>query len=269
MASDFTSAYLAKREKEKKQTASGSSSGSANVQNTDSKHAQTSFSDAYLAKRYNDGALADRHAQSVVDDIGYDPDTGTWYSISWRDELARRRYNPTQIQGVFEQAQRLQNAADALNPGEDSRRQRPTPDYGLIDNYNQSSNNLSLAARSRALAQKALADYEKQYRTQLDSYGPYIDGSGKDVAGQYDARKKAVDDANQAYDDALALYQKDQWLSEKARRDVEELKEIDRYNAAKDKYDQANEQALSAWSSYYSMLYRAQDFDAQQHNPYT
>ena len=226
MASDFTSAYLAKREKEKKQTASGSSSGSANVQNTDSKHAQTSFSDAYLAKRYNDVSLADRQAQSVVDDIGYDPDTGTWYSISWRDELARRRYNPTQIQSVFEQAQRLQNAADALNPGEDSHRQRPTPDYGLIDNYNQSSNNLSLAARSRALAQKALADYEKQYRTQLDSYGPYIDGSGKDVAGQYDARKKAVDDANQAYEDALALYQKDQWLSEKARRDVDDLESI-------------------------------------------
>lgn len=269
MASDFTSAYLAKREKEKKQTASGSSSGSTNVQSADSKRAQTSFSDAYLAKRYNDGALADRQAQSAVDDIGYDPDTGKWYSIGWRDELARRRYNPTQIQSVFEQAQGLQKAADALNPGEDSRRQRPTPDYGLIDNYNQSSNNLSLAARSRALAQKALTEYEKQYRTQLDSYGPFMDNSGKDTAGQHNARKKAVDDANQAYEDALALYQKDQWLSEKARRDVEELKEIDRYNAAKDKYDQANEQALSAWSSYYSMLYRAQDFDAQQQNPYT
>lgn len=269
MANDFTSAYLAKREKEKKQTASGSSSGSANGQNTDSKRAQTSFSDAYLAKRYNDGALADRQAQSAVDDIGYDPDTKKWYSIGWRDELARRRYNPTQIQSVFEQAQGLQKAADALNPGEDSRRQRPTPDYGLIDNYNQSSNNLSLAARSRALAQKALAEYEKQYRAQLDSYGPFMDNSGKDTAGQYNARKKAVDDANQAYEDALALYQKDQWLSEKARRDVEELKEIDRYNAAKDKYDQANEQALSAWSSYYSMLYKAQDFDAQQQNPYT
>lgn len=269
MASDFTSAYLAKREKEKKQAASGSSSGSANVQSADSKRAQTSFSDAYLAKRYNDGALADRQAQSAVDDIGYDPDTGEWYSIGWRDELARRKYNPSQLQSVFESAQGLQKSADALNPGADPHLQRPSPDYGLIDNYNQSTNGLSLAARSRALAQKALADYEKQYRSQLDSYGPYVDGSGKDVAGQYNARKKAVEQADQAYEDALALYQKDQWLSEKARKDVETLKQINEYTAAKDKYDQANEQALSAWSDYYSMLYRAQDFDSQQQNPYT
>lgn len=269
MASDFTSAYLAKREKEKKQAASGSSSGSANVQSADSKRAQTSFSDAYLAKRYNDGALADRQAQSAVDDIGYDPDTGKWYSIGWRDELARRKYNPSQLQSVFESAQGLQKSADALNPGADPHLQRPSPDYGLIDNYNQSTNGLSLAARSRALAQKALADYEKQYRSQLDSYGPYVDGSGNDVAGQYNARKKAVEQADQAYEDALALYQKDQWLSEKARKDVETLKQIDEYTAAKYKYDQANEQALSAWSDYYSMLYRAQDFDSQQQNPYT
>lgn len=269
MASDFTSAYLAKREKEKKQAASGSSSGSANVQSADSKRAQTSFSDAYLAKRYNDGALADRQAQAAEDDIDYDPETGKWYSVSWRDELARRKYNPSQLQSVFESAQGLQKSADALNPGADPHLQRPSPDYGLIDNYNQSTNGLSLAARSRALAQKALADYEKQYRTQLDSYGPYVDGSGKDVAGQYNARKKAVEQADQAYEDALALYQKDQWLSEKARKDVETLKQIDEYTAAKDKYDQANEQALSAWSDYYSMLYRAQDFDSQQQNPYT
>ena len=259
MASEFVNAYLKKREEEKKANPSSSVSD------------RSQFAQEYLSKRY-EGDVSGMAQRADANDIYYDFVTGKSYSASQRAAARAKEASyikPRRLQSVFEQAQELQKAADALNPGEDPHRQRPTPDYGLIDNYNQSSNNLSLAARSRALAQKALAEYEKQYRTQLDSYGPYIDGSGKDVAGQYNARKKAVDDANQAYEDALALYQKDQWLSEKARRDVEELKEIDRYNAAKDKYDQANEQALSAWSSYYSMLYRAQDFDAQQQNPYT
>ena len=259
MASEFVNAYLKKREEEKKANPSSSVSD------------RSQFAQEYLSKRY-EGDVSGMAQRADANDIYYDFVTGKSYSASQRAAARAKEasyINPRRLQSALDAAQSMQKEADALNPGEDSRRQRPTPDYGLIDNYNQSSNNLSLAARSRALAQKALAEYEKQYRTQLDSYGPFMDNSGKDTAGQYNARKKAVDDANQAYEDALALYQKDQWLSEKARRDVEELKEIDRYNAAKDKYDQANEQALSAWSSYYSMLYRAQDFDAQQHNPYT
>lgn len=259
MASEFVNAYLKKREEEKK----------ANPSSSVSERSQ--FAQEYLSKRY-EGDVSGMAQRADANDIYYDFVTGKSYSASQRAAARAKEASyikPRRLQSALDAAQSMQKEADALNPGEDSRRQRPTPDYGLIDNYNQSSNNLSLAARSRALAQKALAEYEKQYRTQLDSYGPFMDNSGKDTAGQYNARKKAVDDANQAYEDALALYQKDQWLSEKARRDVEELKEIDRYNAAKDKYDQANEQALSAWSSYYSMLYRAQDFDAQQQNPYT
>lgn len=259
MASEFVNAYLKKREEEKKANPSSSVSD------------RSQFAQEYLSKRY-EGDVSGMAQRADANDIYYDFVTGKSYSASQRAAARAKEASyikPRRLQSALDAAQSMQKEADALNPGEDSRRQRPTPDYGLIDNYNQSSNNLSLAARSRALAQKALAEYEKQYRTQLDSYGPFMDNSGKDTAGQYNARKKAVDDANQAYEDALALYQKDQWLSEKARRDVEELKEIDRYNAAKDKYDQANEQALSAWSSYYSMLYRAQDFDAQQQNPYT
>lgn len=259
MASEFVNAYLKKREEEKKANPSSSVSD------------RSQFAQEYLSKRY-EGDVSGMAQRADANDIYYDFVTGKSYSASQRAAARAKEASyikPRRLQSALDAAQNMQKEADALNPGEDSRRQRPTPDYGLIDNYNQSSNNLSLAARSRALAQKALAEYEKQYRTQLDSYGPFMDNSGKDTAGQYNARKKAVDDANQAYEDALALYQKDQWLSEKARRDVEELKEIDRYNAAKDKYDQANEQALSAWSSYYSMLPKAEDFASNQQNAYS
>lgn len=271
MASDFTSAYLAKREKEKKQAASGSSSGSANVQSADSKRAQTSFSDAYLAKRYNDGALADRQAQAAEDDIDYDPETGKWYSVSWRN----RKYNASRMKSALDSAQSMQKEADRYS---NILMREPEsgvlmPDYDAIVAANNSQNSLSLAARSRALAQKALADYEKQYRTQLDSYGPYVDGSGKDVAGQYNARKKAVDEANQAYEDAFADYQKKQQAADYARRQDDKRKALQnewaQYKQIQADKSKAETDAAQAWNNYYSMLPRAEDFASNQQNAYS
>lgn len=146
------------------------------------------------------------------------------------------------------------------------------PDYDAIVAANNSQNSLSLAARSRALAQKALADYEKEYRTQLDSYGPYIDGSGKDVAGQYNARKKAVDDANQAYEDAFADYQKKQQAADYARRQDDKRKALQnewaQYKQIQADKSKAEADAAEAWKKYYFVLPRAEDFASNQKNAY-
>lgn len=254
MASEFVNAYLKKREEEKRANPSSSVSD------------RSQFAQEYLSKRY-EGASSDMTPRADANDIYYDFATGKSYSVSQR--AATRR-----IQSAREQAQTLQKQADRYS---NILMREPEsgvlmPDYDAIVAANNSQNSLSLAARSRALAQKALADYEKQYRTQLDSYGPYVDGSGKDVAGQYNARKKAVDDANQAYEDAFADYQKKQQAADYARRQDDKRKALQnewaQYKQIQADKSKAETDAAEAWKSYYSMLPKAEDFASNQQNPY-
>lgn len=270
MASDFTSAYLAKREKEKKQAASGSSSGSANVQNTESKHAQTSFSDAYLAKRYNDGALADRQAQSAVDDIGYDPDTGKWYSISWQN----RKYSASKMNSALDAAQSMQKEADRYS---NILMREPEsgvlmPDYDAIRSANTAQEQLRAYGIRRHEAENALKQYQTQYGSKLDQYGPFIDSKGRTIQEGMGALQMEYDQANQAYEDAFADYQKKQQAADYARRQDDKRKALQnewaQYKQMQADKSKAETDAVEAWKSYYSMLPRAEDFASNQQNAY-
>lgn len=264
MASEFVNAYLKKREEEKKANPSSSVSD------------RSQFAQEYLSKRY-EGDVSGMAQRADANDIYYDFATGKSYSASQRAAARAKEANyikPRRLQSALDAAQSMQKEADRYS---NILMREPEsgvlmPDYDAIVAANNSQNSLSLAARSRALAQKALADYEKQYRTQLDSYGPYIDGSGKDVAGQYNARKKAVDDANQAYEDAFADYQKKQQAADYARRQDDKRKALQnewaQYKQIQADKSKAETDAAEAWKSYYSMLPRAEDFASNQKNAY-
>lgn len=264
MASEFVNAYLKKREEEKKANPSSSVSD------------RSQFAQEYLSKRY-EGDVSGMAQRADANDIYYDFVTGKSYSASQRaaERAKEASYiKPRRLQSALDAAQSMQKEADRYS---NILMREPEsgvlmPDYDAIVAANNSQNSLSLAARSRALAQKALADYEKQYRTQLDSYGPYIDGSGKDVAGQYNARKKAVDDANQAYEDAFADYQKKQQAADYARRQDDKRKALQnewaQYKQIQADKSKAETDAAEAWKSYYSMLPKAEDFASNQQNPY-
>ena len=264
MASEFVNAYLKKREEEKKANPSSSVSD------------RSQFAQEYLSKRY-EGDVSGMAQRADANDIYYDFATGKSYSASQRAAARAKEASyikPRRLQSALDAAQSMQKEADRYS---NILMREPEsgvlmPDYDAIVAANNSQNSLSLAARSRALAQKALADYEKQYRTQLDSYGPYIDGSGKDVAGQYNARKKAVDDANQAYEDAFADYQKKQQAADYARRQDDKRKALQnewaQYKQIQADKSKAETDAAEAWKSYYSMLPRAEDFASNQQNPY-
>lgn len=264
MASEFVNAYLKKREEEKKANPSSSVSD------------RSQFAQEYLSKRY-EGDVSGMAQREDANDIYYDFATGKSYSAS-QQAAARAKeasyIKPRRLQSALDAAQSMQKEADRYS---NILMREPEsgvlmPDYDAIVAANNSQNSLSLAARSRALAQKALADYEKQYRTQLDSYGPYIDGSGKDVAGQYNARKKAVDDANQAYEDAFADYQKKQQAADYARRQDDKRKALQnewaQYKQIQADKSKAETDAAEAWKSYYSMLPKAEDFASNQQNAY-
>lgn len=264
MASEFVNAYLKKREEEKKANPSSSVSD------------RSQFAQEYLSKRY-EGDVSGMAQRADANDIYYDFVTGKSYSASQRAAARAKEASyikPRRLQSALDAAQSMQKEADRYS---NILMREPEsgvlmPDYDAIVAANNSQNSLSLAARSRALAQKALADYEKQYRTQLDSYGPYIDGSGKDVAGQYNARKKAVDDANQAYEDAFADYQKKQQAADYARRQDDKRKALQnewaQYKQIQADKSKAETDAAEAWKSYYSMLPKAEDFASNQQNPY-
>lgn len=264
MASEFVNAYLKKREEEKKANPSSSVSD------------RSQFAQEYLSKRY-EGDVSGMAQRADANDIYYDFVTGKSYSASQRAAARAKEASyikPRRLQSALDAAQSMQKEADRYS---NILMREPEsgvlmPDYDAIVAANNSQNSLSLAARSRALAQKALADYEKQYRTQLDSYGPYIDGSGKDVAGQYNARKKAVDDANQAYEDAFADYQKKQQAADYARRQDDKRKALQnewaQYKQIQADKSKAETDAAEAWKSYYSMLPKAEDFASNQQNAY-
>ena len=264
MASEFVNAYLKKREEEKKANPSSSVSD------------RSQFAQEYLSKRY-EGDVSGMAERADANDIYYDFVTGKSYSASQRAAARAKEASyikPRRLQSALDAAQSMQKEADRYS---NILMREPEsgvlmPDYDAIVAANNSQNSLSLAARSRALAQKALADYEKEYRTQLDSYGPYIDGSGKDVAGQYNARKKAVDDANQAYEDAFADYQKKQQAADYARRQDDKRKALQnewaQYKQIQADKSKAETDAAEAWKSYYSMLPKAEDFASNQQNAY-
>lgn len=265
MASEFVNAYLKKREEEKKANPSSSVSD------------RSQFAQEYLSKRY-EGDVSGMAQRADANDIYYDFVTGKSYSASQRAAARAKEASyikPRRLQSALDAAQSMQKEADRYS---NILMREPDsgvlmPDYDAIVAANNSQNSLSLAARSRALAQKALADYEKQYRTQLDSYGPYIDGSGKDVAGQYNARKKAVDDANQAYEDAFADYQKKQQAADYARRQDDKRKALQnewaQYKQIQADKSKAETDAAEAWKSYYSMIPKAEDFASNQQNAYS
>lgn len=265
MASEFVNAYLKKREEEKKANPSSSVSD------------RSQFAQEYLSKRY-EGDASGMAQRADANDIYYDFVTGKSYSASQRaaERAKEASYiKPRRLQSALDAAQSMQKEADRYS---NILMREPEsgvlmPDYDAIVAANNSQNSLSLAARSRALARKALVEYEKQYRTQLDSYGPYVDGSGKDVAGQYNARKKAVDDANQAYEDAFADYQKKQQAADYARRQDDKRKALQnewaQYKQIQADKSKAETDAAQAWNNYYSMLPRAEDFASNQQNAYS
>lgn len=252
MASSFAEAYLRKREKERAAQTPGVNDNGTYVNPETGRVEQVSGA----------GGSAERFAGIVNPESGRARSTSPYVS------------NQTLSQSLSS-ARRSQTNADRYS---NILMREPEsgvlmPDYDAIVAANNSQNSLSLAARSRALAQKALAEYEKQYRTQLDSYGPYVDGSGKDVAGQYNARKKAVDDANQAYEDAFADYQKKQQAADYARRQDDKRKALQnewaQYKQIQADKSKAETDAAEAWKKYYFMLPKAEDFASNQQNAYS
>lgn len=251
MASSFAEAYLRKREKERAAQTPGVNDNGTYVNPETGRVEQVSGA----------GNSAERFAGIVNPESGRARSTSPYVSNQTLSQsLSRARRSQANADRYSNILMREPESGVLM------------PDYDAIVAANNSQNSLSLAARSRALAQKALADYEKQYRTQLDSYGPYIDGSGKDVAVQYNARKKAVDDANQAYEDAFADYQKKQQAADYARRQDDKRKALQnewaQYKQIQADKSKAETDAAEAWKSYYFMLPKAEDFASNQKNAY-
>ena len=154
------------------------------------------------------------------------------------------------------------------------------PDYGAI------GEELDAQARLEALGiglkerQDAYAAHQEQYAPEMDMYGPYLDASGQLVQHGAAQKYQEMMDAQQAYDDALALYQDKVKAADQAREDENKRQSVARigeiYNNQKNQADQAQQLADqltaerdAALREYYRALETGDLVKKNQENPYT
>ena len=264
MASEFVNAYLKKREEEKKANPSSSVSD------------RSQFAQEYLSKRY-EGDVSGMAQRADANDIYYDFVTGKSYSASQRAAARAKEASyikPRQLQSALDAAQSMQKEADRYS---NILMREPEsgvlmPDYDAIVAASAAQEQLRAYGIRRHEAENALKQYQAQYGSKLDQYGPFIDSKGRTIQDGMGALQMEYDQANQAYEDAFADYQKKQQAADYARRQDDKRKALQnewaQYKQIQADKSKAETDAAEAWKSYYSMLPKAEDFASNQQNAY-
>lgn len=277
MASKFADEYLKKRREQ--QTAQGNTQQASGAGN------QSDFVKAYLGKRYAQDIAKGTYRSGGEAKAYFAPKTGRAYSTGTKKETlvqGKTSLSPEteeltrQIRAKqsLERAKTLQAQADQLNKMLLREPQKVgVPDYSALDAEQQAKSDLETYGIRRQEAANALKAYQKQYGAQMDQYGPFLDAGGSTIERGMAARQMEYDQANQAYEDAFADYQKKQQAAQAARAQENQRKNVQRetalYNEQKNAREQANEAASKAWSSYYTYAPSSPDYKSKQQDPYT
>ena len=146
------------------------------------------------------------------------------------------------------------------------------PDYNAIRLANTAQEQLRVYGIRRQEAETALKQYQAQYGSKLDLYGPFIDSQGRTIEEGMGALQMEYDQANQIYEDAFADYQKKQKAADYARMQEKKRKALQnewaQYEKIQADKSKAETDAAEAWKKYYFMLPRAEDFASNQKNAY-
>lgn len=251
MASSFAEAYLRKREKERAAQTPGVNDNGTYVNPETGRVEQVSGA----------GDSAERFAGIVNPESGRARSTSPYVS------------NQTLSQSLSS-ARRSQANADRYS---NILMREPEsgvlmPDYDAIRSANTAQEQLRAYGIRRHEAENALKQYQAQYGSKLDQYGPFIDSKGRTIQEGMGALQMEYDQANQAYEDAFADYQKKQQAADYARRQDDKRKALQnewaQYKQIQADKSKAETDAAEAWKKYYFMLPRAEDFASNQKNAY-
>ena len=251
MASSFAEAYLRKREKERAAQTPGVNDNGTYVNPETGRVEQVSGA----------GSSVERFAGIVNPESGRARSTSPYVS------------NQTLSQSLSS-ARRSQANADRYS---NILMREPEsgvlmPDYDAIRSANTAQEQLRAYGIRRHEAENALKQYQAQYGSKLDQYGPFIDSKGRTIHEGIGALQMEYDQANQAYEDAFADYQKKQQAADYARRQDDKRKALQnewaQYKQIQADKSKAESDAAEAWKKYYFMLPRAEDFASNQQNAY-
>lgn len=252
MASSFAEAYLRKREKERAAQTPGVNDNGTYVNPETGRVEQVSGA----------GSSAERFAGIVNPESGRARSTSPYVS---NQTLSRS----------LSSARRSQANADRYS---NILMREPEsgvlmPDYDAIRSANTAQEQLRAYGIRRHEAENALKQYQAQYGSKLDQYGPFIDSKGRTIQEGMGALQMEYDQANQAYEDAFADYQKKQQAADYARRQDDKRKALQnewaQYKQIQADKSKAETDAAEAWKKYYFMLPRAEDFASNQQNAYS
>lgn len=251
MASSFAEAYLRKREKERAAQTPGVNENGTYVNPETGRVEQVSGA----------GNSAERFAGIVNPESGRARSTSPYVSNQTLSQsLSRARRSQANADRYSNILMREPESGVLM------------PDYDAIRSANTAQEQLRAYEIRRHEAENALKQYQAQYGSKLDQYGPFIDSKGRTIQEGMGALQMEYDQANQAYEDAFADYQKKQQAADYARRQDDKRKALQnewaQYKQIQADKSKAETDAAEAWKKYYFMLPKAEDFASNQKNAY-